>query len=230
MRASISRAKLSNSRRCISLQWYSFNPRFSRASWVGQEGTVRTTSSSLLLDPVAHQKMPGPVAQGLDKALEPPLLNMEAFPEVPGGHRRDFAPDFFVDAVRACLVKEFGEIDVPERVHHPVMPEQKLDIFPGGRGFHLFQSRQIHVPSFPTSAADGLPNPRGMARPAYYTAPKRGERARKIKPLEILENLAGGGGDSRSFPDDTGHFSEVALFFQADAVSLRPDLLQALGL
>lgn len=44
MRGSTSWANLPNSSRCISLQWYSSRPCCSRASWVGQEGTVMMTS------------------------------------------------------------------------------------------------------------------------------------------------------------------------------------------
>jgi len=43
---SISRAKPVNSARCISRHTYSPRPRFSRASWVGHDGTERMISSS----------------------------------------------------------------------------------------------------------------------------------------------------------------------------------------
>jgi hypothetical protein len=42
---SISRAKFTNSPRCISLQTYSESPRFNLASYVGHLGTVMITSS-----------------------------------------------------------------------------------------------------------------------------------------------------------------------------------------
>src|SRR4030042_6411946 len=46
IRSSISRAKLVNSPRCISLHTNSSNPLLRRASWVGQLGIVMLTSFS----------------------------------------------------------------------------------------------------------------------------------------------------------------------------------------
>src|ERR1017187_8968517 len=96
---------------------------------------------------VADEDGPGIILQRLDKPPQPLLLDAEPSHKILGCQAADATPDLLVDLLSGLLSKPLCQVDEPERIHCPIVPEEELDVAAQLRCVHALEQFQVHLPA-----------------------------------------------------------------------------------
>ena len=98
-----------------------------------------------LFDVVLEEQGPGIEAQDFEKTLQAFLLDLEAAHQIARRQPPDPRPDPLVEQLGVLLAVLGGDVEEPEAVHDPVVPQQKGQVAAELVGVAGVEARKVHA-------------------------------------------------------------------------------------